>query len=287
MFDFLRQLFHKRDRGLTFVIFDDREPEPSNSYRFKPANLLYLLYGSLAAVAILVFVLLKFTPVSGLFFSHTEKDLREQAIAISEQVRALQDSLHARDLQLAQMKRVIGAGEDTVFQVDRSRRETVNGAMKKKREPEPFSVVKSTTDSLRLKNEVVLSDIFKGKPVFPTGYPLDGTLTRGFNPGKGHFGVDIATENGTPFKAIADGAVVDQNWTLNFGWVLYVQHSDNMITVYKHAESLSKSVGDIVTKGDILGTAGNTGIMSSGPHLHLEIWQNGIPQNPNSYLIKS
>lgn len=287
MFDFLKQLFNKQGRGLTFVIFDDQEPEPSNSYRFKPARLLYLFYGSLAATALLVFVLLKFTPVSELFSSQAEKNLREQAIAISEQVRMLQDSLQARDAQLNQMKRAISTGNDTVFSINQGEQKATNNNREKKWEHESSYAVDTISDTVLLKNEIVFSDLFENEPVFPTSYPLDGTLTRGFNPEKGHYGVDIATEGGTPFKAMADGAIVSQNWSVNYGWILYIQHGGNMVTIYKHAEDLSKSIGDIVSKGDILGTAGNTGIMSSGPHLHLEIWKNGIPQNPNLYLIKS
>lgn len=287
MFDFLKQLFNKQGRGLTFVIFDDQEPEPSNSYRFKPARLLYLFYGSLAATALLVLVLLKFTPVSELFSSQAEKNLREQAIAISEQVRMLQDSLQARDAQLNQMKRAISTGNDTVFSINQGEQKATNNNREKKWEHESSYAVDTISDTVLLKNEIVFSDLFENEHVFPTSYPLDGTLTRGFNPEKGHYGVDIATEGGTPFKAMADGAIVSQNWSVNYGWILYIQHGGNMVTIYKHAEDLSKSIGDIVSKGDILGTAGNTGIMSSGPHLHLEIWKNGIPQNPNLYLIKS
>lgn len=293
MFDFLKQLLTKRNRGLTFVIFDDQEPEPSNSYRFKPAHLLYLFYGSLFVVAVLVFVLLSFTPISKLFFSQAEQNLREQAIAISKQVQHLQDSLQTRNDQLIQIKQAMAAGEDTIFSVDESARQQPNSQQEpnppteKKQEPESFFTVSSIPGTLLSENEIVLSDIFEDTPVFPAGFPLDGTLTRGFNPQKGHFGIDIATKRGTPFKAIADGAIINQSWTLNYGWVLYIQHSDNIVTIYKHAEGLSKSIGDVVQKGDILGIAGNSGIMSSGPHLHLEIWKNGIPQNPNSYLIKS
>lgn len=287
MFDFLKQLFQKRDRGLKFVIFDDQEPESSNSYHFKPANLLYLFWGSLSVTAVLVFILLKFTPVSGLFFSQTEKALRQQAIAISQQVRMLQDSLNARDAQLNQMKRAIFTGEDTILSESEPNQNGQTNSREEIKEPESLSDVNNMTGTDLSKNEIVLSGIFEEKPVFPASYPLDGTLTRGFDPQKGHFGIDIATKEGSPFKAIADGAVVNQNWSINYGWVLYIQHSDNIVTIYKHAKGLSKSIGDIVSKGDILGTAGNTGIISSGPHLHLEIWKNGIPQNPTSYLIKS
>src|SRR5699024_4693309 len=283
------------------------------------ARLLYLFYGSLFLIAVLVFVLLEFTPAAGLFTSHAEKDLRKQAIAISEQVGVLQDSLRARDAQLAQMKRAISSGEDTVFAVNPSSGEQSAAGWQEDSEDEvnsgigeesadtpqtseppetngggnsfpaagPGDSIAGPMDVTLSKNEIVLAGMFENKPVFPVSYPLDGTPTRGFNPQKGHFGIDIATKRGTPFRAMADGAVVNQSWTMNYGWVLYVQHSSNIITIYKHAESLSKSIGDIVSKGDILGTAGNTGIMSSGPHLHVEIWKNGIPQNPNLYLIKS
>lgn len=287
MLEFLKQFFNKQDRELTFVIFDDREPEPSSSYRFRPAKLLYLFYGSLLFVALLMFVLLKFTPVGGLFFSESGQELRAQAIKISKQVRALQDSLHARNAQLAQMKEVIVTGKDTTLPVNSITTNTPNTAEQKSSEPESLSAVSMNSDTILTANELVRYDVFRDHPVFPSVYPLEGILTRGFNPQRGHFGIDIATKEGTPFRAIADGVIVNQSWTLNYGWVLHVQHGNGIITIYKHAKNLSKSIGDIVSKGDILGTAGDTGIMSSGPHLHLEIWKNGVPQNPNSYLIKS
>jgi murein DD-endopeptidase MepM/ murein hydrolase activator NlpD len=287
MFKFLKQLFSKQDRELTFVIFDEKEPDPSSNHQFQPSHLWYLFYGSLVTVAVLVFVLLKFSPVGALFSSHAEQELQAQAIQISKQVQALQDSLHARDAQLNQMKEVISTGEDTVFTIDSSKRKRTYTPVPKKSELNSSSSVKSMPDSISMKNKIVLSDIFKEVPEFPVSYPLRGTATRNFHLQKGHLGIDIATKEGTPFNAIADGAVINTSWTLNYGWILLVQHSNGIITVYKHAKSLSKSVGDVVLKGEVLGVVGSTGIMSSGPHLHLEIWKNGIPQNPNSYLIKS
>ncbi len=285
MLDFLKQLFNKKERDLTFVLFDDREPDPSTSYRFKPVKIFYLIGGMLLTVAVGVFLLLKFTPIAGLFFSQTEKELRTQAIEIAQQVQMLQDSLEVRNEQLLQLKEVIAEGQDTVFAVNQPRSEAEITENEKSSELSNFSRVHTMQDTLLAKNEIVLSDIFENKPEFPVGYPLEGTITREYDPGKGHFGIDIATREGSTFTAIADGAVINQSWTLNYGWVLYLQHSNDIVTVYKHAASVSKSIGDIVLKGDVLGTAGNVGIISSGPHLHIEIWKNGVPQNPNSYLI--
>jgi murein DD-endopeptidase MepM/ murein hydrolase activator NlpD len=285
MFDFIKRLFNNQNKDLTFVLFDDEEPESSTSYHFRPARLWKLFYGSLIVAIVLTLLLVMFTPLGALMYNRADAQLRERVIAVSEKVSALQDSLQARDMQLSEMQQVIASGSDTSFSIEESRNRSQNEKNQEYRELKTFSEVSST--GMLSQNEILFSKIFKNVPEFPANYPIDGTLTRGYNPENGHYGIDIATKQGTPFKAIADGAIINQDWTIDYGFVLHVQHSDGIITVYKHASSLSKSIGDIVLKGDILGTAGDVGVMSSGPHLHLEIWKNGVPQNPNTYLIKS
>lgn len=283
MLDFLKRLFSNQDQDLTFVVFDE-DPESSTSYNFRPSKLWSLFYGSLIAVIIITLLLVMFTPVGALMYNSEDAQLRQRVIEVSKEVQALKDSLNARDSQLAEMQQVIAGGGDTTFTVD-SDFGVQNEVNQKNRELDFSSEVSSK--GMLSQNEIIFSNIFDQVPDFPTDYPIEGTFTRGYNPENGHYGIDIATEEGTSFKAIADGAVVNQDWTIDYGFVLHIQHSNGIITVYKHAASLSKSIGDIVLKGDILGTAGDVGVMSSGPHLHIEIWKNGVPQNPNTYLIKS
>jgi len=284
MFEFLKRLFKSQDQDLTFVIFDD-DPESSTSYNFKPSRLWNLFYVSLLTITVIVLLLVMFTPISGLLYNQHDAQLRERVVEVSQKVQALKDSLEARDSQLAEMQQVIAAGDDTAFAIEEDRTVAMQSANQKKSELDFTSGV--SNKGMLSQNEIIFSNIFEQAPDFPTDYPVSGTFTRGFNPGNGHYGIDIATKQGTSFKAIADGAVINQDWTINYGYVLHVQHSNGIITVYKHAASVSKSIGDIVLKGDILGTTGDVGVLSSGPHLHLEIWKNGVPQNPNTYLIKS
>jgi len=288
MTDFLKKLFASRDSELTVVLFDDNEPESSSTYQFKPEKLLYLLYGLLAASVTLVLLILMFTPLGTYMYNSEDEEIRESVIEIQQKVAALKDSLNARDMQLNEIQEVLTGNEDTTFNIDTrmSMSPNTDGQPdEEKLEPEPFtSVNREATIS---KNEIIFSSLLEEGPEFPVFYPVDGTLTRDFNIESGHLGIDIATTKNASFRAIAEGAVINQHWTVNYGYVIHVQHNKGIISVYKHASSVAKTIGDIVMKGETLGTVGNVGVLSSGPHLHLEIWKEGVPQNPNSYLIKS
>ncbi len=267
------------------MLFDDDEPGSSTSFTFKPKDLWMLFYASLAGAVLLVLLIVMFTPAGSLLYTQQDDELRQSVIEVSERVQALKDSLEARDMQLSQIQKVLAAGEDTSFSVDQKyRSELSNFASSESKEQMPGSGV--STSKVISRNEIIFSSLFKKAPEFPAFFPVEGTLTRGYNPETGHFGIDIAAKSGIPFRAVADGAVISQEWTINYGYVIQIQHNNGIISVYKHASSVSNSIGDVILKGEILGTVGDVGILSSGPHLHLEIWKNGVPQNPNSYLIK-
>jgi murein DD-endopeptidase MepM/ murein hydrolase activator NlpD len=121
--------------------------------------------------------------------------------------------------------------------------------------------------------------------VLPAPFPVNGTVTQGYSPINGHFGIDIATMSGTTIRTIAEGVVISTEWTMNYGNVVYIQHKNGYLTIFKHVSKPTRKVGDFVQKGDILGSVTESGLISSGPHLHFEIWQNGTPLNPLNYLI--
>lgn len=287
MLDFLKQIFNSKESDLTFVLFDDDEgPASSNTYKFKPKKLWQLYFTSLFLMVVIALLLFMFTPLGNLIYNQEDQELRDSVIEISQKVEALRDSLHARDMQLAEIQEIMAAGKDTTFRVG-MQLQTSNSTVAEQSNSEQNVASGVNAYEMISKNEIIFSSLFKRAPDFPAFYPVNGTLTRGYNPGNGHYGIDIATKNNIPFKALADGAVINQDWTANYGYVIQVQHNDGIISIYKHASSVSKNIGDVILKGEILGTVGDVGILSSGPHLHLEIWKNGVPQNPNSYLIKS
>lgn len=282
MFDFLKELFNSKDSELTVLLLDDENPENANTYTFRPTGLLLLVYGFSAGLVIVTLLVMMFTPLGGALYNTEDSQLRSQIIEISEKVRSLQDSLRARDNQLGDIQQVMMTGQDTTFRVDGSIEQR---QLFQSDNSFPGMAVMPTYDMIS-EDDIISSGLIRNETVFPVSYPVEGSLSRGYSSANRHFGIDIATRTGEAFRSLADGAVVSQEWTVNYGYVIHVQHADGLLTVYKHVTNLSKTPGDIVMKGDILGTVGDTGVLSSGPHLHLEIWKNGVPQNPNSYLIK-
>jgi len=114
--------------------------------------------------------------------------------------------------------------------------------------------------------------------------PVEGIVTDEFDPKSDHYGLDIVSKDNEPIKSVADGTVIFSSWTLDGGYVIGIQHAGNLISVYKHNSEILKNVGNFVEGGDIIAIIGNTGELTSGPHLHLELWYKGNPVNPGDYI---
>ena len=114
--------------------------------------------------------------------------------------------------------------------------------------------------------------------------PITGFISDRYNVKKGHYGVDIVTKTNEPVKCIADGTVLFSSWTQDAGYVILIQHSANLISVYKHNAELYKKVGTFVNAGEIISLVGNSGELTNGPHLHLELWYNGNSLNPEEFV---
>ncbi len=114
--------------------------------------------------------------------------------------------------------------------------------------------------------------------------PLSGVVSSAYDPEVGHLAIDIAAAEGTGVKAITDGTVLHAEWSANTGYNLVVVHQGETVSVYKHNGVIFKKQGDTVTAGEIIASVGNTGELSSGSHLHFELWKQGKPVNPQQYI---
>lgn len=114
--------------------------------------------------------------------------------------------------------------------------------------------------------------------------PISGYISAAFDPKSEHYGIDIVSKKDEPVKCIADGTVVLASWTQESGNVIAVQHQANIISIYKHNSTLTKEIGNFVSAGEIIAIIGNTGELTSGPHLHFELWYNGSAVNPEEFI---
>ncbi|SMO32027.1 M23 family metallopeptidase [Gracilimonas mengyeensis] len=285
MVELLKKLFEQRQRDITVILLDDSKPDEDNSYRINPNGLIGLILGISGVFAVIVALLFMLTPIGSLLYSNDDAEIRAQILEVTNRTMALEDSLRQRDLQLQEMKNIIRFSVDTTLTPDER-------FMSMGDENAPFTspdiLASERMENLEQfsQNEIIFSNIFKATPDFPARYPVKGTLTRRYLPGQDHFGMDIATKDREPVINVADGSVINSSWTINNGYIISVQHSDGLVSTYKHLATVSKREGDLALRGDILGETGNTGVLSTGPHLHFEIWKNGVPQNPEKYLIK-
>lgn len=285
MIDLLKKLFEQRQKKITVILLDDSKPDEDNSYKVYPNGLFGMILGISTVFAIFVALVFMLTPLGGLLYSTDDAEIRAQILEVTEKAIALEDSLRQRDLQLIEMKNIIRLSIDTTLAMD-ERFDNLFDPSDPLHNSDFINFDESGQFNRLSQNEVLFSNVSKTAPDFPAMYPVQGSLTRGYMPDEEHYGLDVATKNNEPVINIADGSVFNSSWTINNGYVISVQHSEGVITTYKHLSKLNKKEGDLVLRGDILGEIGNAGVLSTGPHLHFEIWKNGVPQNPEVYLIK-
>jgi murein DD-endopeptidase MepM/ murein hydrolase activator NlpD len=131
---------------------------------------------------------------------------------------------------------------------------------------------------------VITTNNEKNKEILMFFPPISGMITDEFNAKTKHFGVDLVAKEKTRISSVLEGTVIISHWTPKTGYVIGVQHKDNYFSMYKHNSVLLKSVGDFVNLGDHIAIIGNSGELSSGPHLHFELWHRGAPVNPKNYI---
>ncbi len=114
--------------------------------------------------------------------------------------------------------------------------------------------------------------------------PVKGIVTNKYNPSKNHYGIDLVAAPNEVVLAIAKGTVILSTWSLETGYTIAIQHEDGFLSVYKHNSKLLKKQGEFVNTGDAIAIIGNSGELTTGPHLHFELWQSGKTVDPARYI---
>ncbi len=248
-----------------------------------PLNVLIVGGIGLIAVISILFLLLGYTPLR-FYLPNYAEEIRVKKLAVEATFKA--DSM---EILMAQQNAFIQNFQGVVDGTVGS--EMPDTSIDSHVDPKRVEFTRSEEDSL-LRAEIEKEDLVNLHPQFnrdnESSYllfpPIKGTITDKLNAQKQHFGVDIAAPKDAPIKAIDDGTIIIAAYTAETGYILQIQHDNDLISVYKHNSVLLKKQGEKVRAGEAIAIIGETGEYSSGPHLHFEMWRNGIALNPESFF---
>jgi murein DD-endopeptidase MepM/ murein hydrolase activator NlpD len=238
----------------------------------------------------IVFALLFFTPLAvWVDIPNPELEIRytQELVSLNQKMASLMEQLIEIRSYNVKLRNALGeeavATDSGVVVRGTVRKEgSAAAGSESRREPQyPPSVASSAFYPLPVESAVERTS----KVAFPAILPTEGYVTRGFSPVERHFGIDIAGKMGTPVNAAAEGYVVFAGWTTDEGYVVILSHANGFLSFYKHNQSLLKNASTFVRRGEPIALLGNSGKTSSGPHLHFEIWKDGTPVDPSSYLL--
>jgi len=263
------------------VVLNEATYEERFSYRLSRLN-IFLLFSLVSFLIISITIcLIAFTSIKEYIPGYDSTLLRINAVKNIEVLDSLTFVVEKNQDYLNSIGSVI-LGETT-------KKETPNED--KVLTPSPSNITfKTIKDDSLLRKIVEKEDRFNvlesasSNVQFVLINPIVGQLTSEFDYGIKHFGVDIAVPVNSPVKAIAKGTVVFAEWTIQTGYVVIIDHLYGLTSVYKHNNSGLVSQGDLVESGQVIALSGNTGELTTGPHLHFELWRDGSPANPEDYV---
>lgn len=283
-----RKWYSKMRDKYRLVIMNNETFEERLSFRLSRLN-VFLLTVSIGIILItLTIFIIAFTPIREYIPGYMDVSIPGKIYKLERRADSLEIALRTKEIYLENIRNII-EGKPIVDTVLREKDPGINyDSITIESSPED-SILRSEYEASTQYNlffyetedlfegELTVSDIVFFKPV-------DGIIINGFNLAEKHFGVDIAASNEAMIMAALDGTVIFSDWTAETGHTIAIQHKANFISIYKHNSQLLKSLGSFVKAGEPIAVSGGTGELSSGPHLHFELWHKGTPVDPEEYM---
>ena len=271
------------------VFITDDTLEERFTFRLSRMN-VFIALGTLAIVLIfLTSILIAFTPLREYIPGYTNVGLTKKLFQLQTRTDSIERSLEAKEVFLKNIRDVINGkdlSEDKPLVRDSSKRYDKIKLKKSEEDSllrmEVESQSKYNLNRLDTREASTQKKSSMGGLLFFT--PLKGLIINDFNLTTNHYGVDIVSKQNEAVKAVLEGTVILTNWTLETGYVIIVQHTGSIVSIYKHNSALLKKAGDLVRAGEPIAIVGETGEKASGPHLHFELWNEGVPVNPKDYI---
>ena len=267
------------------VILNDNTFAEKLAFRLSPLGVIIAISAVTIAMTTLVISLVAFTSLREYIPGYGNVSERKEILDLSVKADSLEQTLSARDWYMKNLVNVFSGKLEGIsnkptkdtsgkYQKVNTKPSENDKQFRKDVENEPASI-KFTGSNIK-KNALANYLFFS---------PLKGIITESFNVSTEHYGVDIVAKKDALIKSTLDGTVIYSGFTAADGYVLQIQHDNNLISIYKHNSSVLKKLGDKVKSGEAIAIIGNSGENSKGPHLHFELWHNGLPINPEEFIV--
>lgn len=268
------------------LLINDSTFEERFTMRLNRLNVLLLGVGAFLAYGAFVTAVIVFTPLKRYIPGYADQETKWNAYRSLLLADSLEVELQQRDRYLSDLRAVLSgemkADSAILFRsleakpgaadLEPGRADSLLRAKVAKEEAFSITEGRATADRREL----------AGVFFFP---PVRGIVTSTFERQNGHHGIDIVAKADAAVKACLSGTVIMGSWTTDAGHVLQIQHTNDLVSIYKHNSVLLKKVGDKVKAGEAIAIVGNSGELTTGPHLHFELWLNGEAVDPQAYMV--
>jgi len=270
---------NKLTRTYKVVVSSEDTFEERLSFSTNKFNVFLVL--SLYSIILIAFTIsvVFFTQIREMVPGYSSSDLLTQAIYLTKKTDSLENELELNNTFYKSIENVLSGKTEQIIYKDTL-------AVSNEKDNIDFQAVLANAEDSILRKYIEEEDKFnltKNELVIENKMfvsPVKGQITQKFDPLNNHFALDILVDTGTPVKSILEGKVIFSEWSVDTGHVLIIDHGDDIISVYKHNSKVLKTQNNYVKAGEVIAYSGNQGTLSTGPHLHFELWKNGNPINP-------
>jgi len=279
----------KKQKRQKIAVFYDNTYKEISRIRYTKVQIAWLIVFVFIVLFILDFFIISYSPIKYFIPDYPTKEIITTMRLNDVMLDSIQRELETKNQYISNLTKILKGDS-----LDNHNPDIIGVGDSNPKFPQIKNVL-SREDSL-LRQEVEEQEMFSVKTgnsgievqtnlyklnFFP---PVKGVVSNEFNPTLNHLGVDIAASPSQLVLAVLDGTIINASWAAATGYSVQIQHKSNIITAYKHLSDIVVKEGQKVKAGQPIGTIGNTGELSTGPHLHFELWQNGTPLNAEEYI---
>ena len=274
----------KKITNFRLSLIDDETHKPILVTRFSRTNFLVAAISAVVIFCLVIYIIIAYTPVRTLIPGYPDARAKRAAIQNAIRVDSLETLVSRWELYSENMRRILDGEEPVRLDslIMKMAEEGRTGLSEKQ--------IRKQDSILRMnvtQEEQFQLSLAEGRNLHIEGLhffcPLKGVISQGYDPSIHPF-VDITAPANSMVYATLDGTVISSGWTDDAGYTIQIQHINDIISIYKHNQKLLKKVGDKVTAGEPIAIVGNTGALTTGDHLHFELWYKGEAVDPTKYI---